>query len=116
MGFLAGFFCFVFSFFFLQLHLQHVEFPGLGVKLELQLPAYTIATATLDLSHICDLHHSSWQSQILNSLSEARDRTQIFTETYGKFLIHLVMMKTPQLGFTLAFQLFLRLFKIISFL
>jgi len=29
----------------------------------------------LDLSRICNLHHSSWQCQILNPLSEARDRT-----------------------------------------
>ena len=31
-----------------------------------------------DLSHICDLHHSSWQChQILNPLSKARDQTHI---------------------------------------
>ena len=35
-------------FFFLGLHLQHMEFPGLGVKLELQLPTYAIATAMPD--------------------------------------------------------------------
>ena len=52
-------------FFFLGLHLQHTEVPTLGVKLELQLPAYTTATATWDMSHVCDLHHSSWQHQIL---------------------------------------------------
>ena len=40
------------SFFFLQLYLQHVQVPRLGVESKLQLPAYTIATATLDLSHI----------------------------------------------------------------
>ena len=28
-----------------------------------------------DLSHACNLHHSSWQHQILNPLSEARDQT-----------------------------------------
>jgi len=28
------------------------------------------------LSHVCDLHHSSWQRRILNPLSEARDRTR----------------------------------------
>ena len=33
------------------------------------------ATATPDLSHICDLHHSSRQRRMLNPLSEARDRT-----------------------------------------
>ena len=37
-----------FFFSFLQLLLQHMEFPKLRVKLELQLPAYIIATATLD--------------------------------------------------------------------
>ena len=31
---------------------------GLGVELELCVPAYTTATATLDLSGICDLHQS----------------------------------------------------------
>ena len=36
---------------------------------------YAIAAATPDLSHICDLHHSSQQHWILNLLSEARDRT-----------------------------------------
>ena len=33
------------------------------------------ATATPDLSCVCDLHHSSWQCWILNPLSKARDRT-----------------------------------------
>ena len=37
-----------FFFFFLGLHLQHMEVPRLGVKLELQLPAYTTATAMQD--------------------------------------------------------------------
>ena len=50
-----------------------MEVPRLGVELELQLLAYTTATAMSDPSPICDLHHSSQQGQILNSLSEARD-------------------------------------------
>ena len=33
------------------------------------------ATATPDLSHVRDLHHSSEQCQILNPLSGARDST-----------------------------------------
>ena len=33
------------------------EAPSLGVKLELRLPAYATATATPDLSCVCDLHH-----------------------------------------------------------
>ena len=53
----------------------------LGVKYELQLPVYSKATATPDLSCICDLGHSLWQGQIPNSLSKARDQTQIFMET-----------------------------------
>ena len=36
-----------------------MEFPGLGVKLELQLLAYTTAIATQDLSWVCDLHARS---------------------------------------------------------
>ena len=63
----------IFSFFFLRLHLRHMEVPRLGVELELLLPAYTTATATWDLSHICNLHHSSQQHRILNPLSRARD-------------------------------------------
>ena len=49
--------------------------PRLGAKSELQLPAYTTAIATPDLSRTCDLHCSSGECQIINPLSEARDRT-----------------------------------------
>ena len=52
-----------------------MEVPRLRVELELQLPAYTTATATPDPSRVCELHHSSQQRQILNPLSEARDGT-----------------------------------------
>ena len=50
-----------------------MEVPGLGVELELQPAAHAIATATQDLSFVCDLHHSSGQCQIPNPLSGARD-------------------------------------------
>ena len=53
-----------------------MEVPRLGVELELQMLAYTTATATWDPSHVCDLYHSSQQCRILNPLSEARDQTQ----------------------------------------
>ena len=36
-----------------------------GVQSELQLLAYSTATATQDLSRVSDLHHSSQQRQIL---------------------------------------------------
>ena len=56
--------------------LRHTEVPRLGGQLQLQLLAYTTVIATRDLSHICNLHHSSQQRQILNPLSKARDRTR----------------------------------------
>ena len=57
-----------------------MEVSRLGVKLKLYLLAYTIATATQDPSHDCNLHHNSQQHQILNPLSEARDRTCILMD------------------------------------
>ena len=69
-------------FFFLMAAPVAYEVPRLGVELELlQLPAYTIATATSNPSHIRNLHRSLQQRQILNLLSEARDRTHILTDT-----------------------------------
>ena len=49
--------------FFLGPHLWHVEVPRLGVKAELQLPAYATAPAMQDLSYICDLHHNLMATQ-----------------------------------------------------
>ena len=58
---------------FLGLYLQLMEVPSLGAESELELLAYTTATATQVLRCICDLHHNSWQCQIPNPLSKARD-------------------------------------------
>ena len=49
--------------------------PRLGVKSELQLLAYTTDTATATATATWDPSRSLWQCQILNPLSEARDRT-----------------------------------------
>ena len=57
-----------------------MEIPGLGVELELQLPAYATATAPRNPSGTCDLSHSLWQCQILNPLSEARDQPPILMD------------------------------------
>ena len=46
-----------------------MEVPRLGVESELHPPAYTTTTAMPDWSHICNLHPSSQQGQILNPLS-----------------------------------------------
>ena len=58
-----------------------MEVPRLGVESELQLLAYTTATAMPDLIHVYELHHSSWQGRILNPLSEARDQTCVLMDT-----------------------------------
>ena len=70
---IQGFCLFIWG--FLGPHLGHMEVPRLGVQSELQLPAYTTATATAmpDPSYVCNLGHSSWQCQILNLLSKARN-------------------------------------------
>ena len=74
--------CLIFNPFFppfLGLHSQHMGVTRLGVELELYLLAYATATSTPNPSYVCNLHHSSWQHQILiNPLSEARDRTRNF--------------------------------------
>ena len=57
-----------------------MEVSGLGLKLELQLQAYITATATPDLSCICELHCSWQQLRILNPLSEAMDQTHILID------------------------------------
>ena len=81
----VSFFFFFFFLAFLGPHLWHMEVPGPGIQSELQLPAYTTATALPDLSHICDLHYSSWQHQTLNPLSEARIKP-----TTSRFLVGFV--------------------------
>ena len=76
-------FLFVCLFYFLGPHLWHMEVPKLGIESELQLPAYATGTAKWDPSCICDLYHSSWQCQILNPLSEARNWIHILKDTNG---------------------------------
>ena len=71
-----------------------MEVPRLGVESKLQLPAYTTATATPDLSSVWDLHHSSRQCQVLHPLSEARDGTHTFMDT-SQICFHCTTMGTP---------------------
>ena len=87
---------FVCLFVFLGPHPRHMEIPRLGVKSELQLSAYTTATAMQDPSHICHLHHSSQQCLILNPLSESKDWTCVLMDMSQ---IHFcwVMTGTPQI-------------------
>ena len=76
------------------MHPRHMEVPGLGVELELQLPAYTTATATLDPSCVFNLHHSSWQHRILNLLIEAGDLTRILMDI-SRVCSHCATMGIP---------------------
>ena len=69
--FLQYIFIFIFSFYGCTHGIWRI--PSQGVQSELQLPAYTKATEMQDRSHIYDLHHSSWERQILDPLSKARD-------------------------------------------
>ena len=73
---------FFFLFFFCLFRTAPLACGGcsIGVKWELQLVAYTTATAMQDPSRICNLHHSSWQHCILNPLSKARDWTCVFLD------------------------------------
>ena len=70
----------VLFFFFKGLHPHHMKVPRLGVKSELQLPAYATATAMWDPSCVCNLYHSSQQCWILNPLSDTRDPTHILMD------------------------------------
>ena len=58
-----------------------MEVPRLGVESELQLQAYTTATATPDPSRICNLCRSLWQPGTLNPLREKGDRARSLTDT-----------------------------------
>ena len=102
-------FCFfVFCFSFLELHLQYMEFPRLGVESELQLLAYTTATAMPDLSPIFDLRHSSQPSWLFNALSEARDQTPSSRILVG-FITVEPQQKFPDVMWLLKPEFFLKL-------
>ena len=64
---------FFFFFVFLCSHLQHMEVPRLGVRSELQLPAYVTTIATCDLSCVATYTTAHLNSQILNLLSGAME-------------------------------------------
>ena len=83
------------AFFFLGLHLWHMKVPRPGVKSELQLLAFTTATATWDLNGVGNLYHSSRQHRIPHPVSEARDQTCILMDT-SWIRFHYATMETPR--------------------
>ena len=83
-------------FFFFCLFRTAPVAPRLGVELELQPLACATATAMPDLSHICDLHHSSRQCWSLNPLREAMDWTRILMDT-SRICFHWVTTGSPNI-------------------
>ena len=65
---------FFFCFSFLRPHLWHMEVSRLGVKSELQLPAYATVTATLDLTETPLWPTLQFTAMLdLNPLSKGKD-------------------------------------------
>ena len=93
-------FSFFFLFFFvvvvvfLWLPLWHMEVPRLGIKLELQLPAYTTATATRSEPHLPPIPQLM-AIPILNPLSKNRDGTRILMDT-SQVCYQWATMETPE--------------------
>ena len=85
--------CFLFCFVSFVLH---AEVPRLGVKSELQLPAYTTATATQEPSCVCNLYYSLQQHRILNPVREARDQTRNLMVP-SQIHFRCTTMRTPKL-------------------
>ena len=93
-------------FFFLLFRAPPAAYGGsqTGVESELQLPAYATAAATSDLSRVCDLHHSSWQRQILNPLNEIGDRTLNLTVPSRIHFCCITMGTAPILTFGINYS------------
>ena len=70
--------CFFSSFLFYFFRAIPATYGGSQAKGQIGATAAGVATATAtqDLIYVCNLHHSSRQCQIPNSLSQVRDRTQ----------------------------------------
>ena len=81
-----------------------MEVPRLGLESELQLPVYTTATATQDLSHVCNLPHSSQQHWIPDPPIKTRDRTHILMVA-SQIYFCCATMGTPAITLFFSFTL-----------
>ena len=86
---------FIFYFYFWLFRATPAAHGGSQARGWIGTTAYTMATATWDLSCVCDLYHSSRQCQILNPMSEARDRTRNLMIP-NQIHFHCTMTGTPQ--------------------
>ena len=80
-----------------------MEVSRLGVESEMQMLAYTTATATSDPRCIY-LHHSSQQCKVLNPLNKARNWTHILMDT-SQAALCLATVGTPILSLFLCMML-----------
>ena len=106
-------FCFLFkNVFFLWPHPWHMDVLRLGVESELPLQASATGTATLDPSHIFDLHHSSWQCWVLNPLSHDRNCQfwmavlwipRYTDETVNKYILHPTFFPATPISVRMSF-------------
>ena len=78
------------------------KFSDQEFESEPQPLACTTATATPDLSCICNLHDRSRQCQIFNPLSKARDQNCVLMDS-SQNLFHRATTETPSIGFFRGF-------------
>ena len=85
-------------FFFLGPHLQHLEVPRLGMNWSYSCwPTHSHSNARS--KHIRDLHHSSPQCQILNTLSEAREQILLDPLSHDGSSTPLYLLLHPKTGY-----------------
>ena len=90
-------------FFILMPHLQHMEIPRLGVEQEPQLPAYSTAMETPDLSCVQPMPQL-WQCWILNPTEQGQRLNLHPHGHYVWLLTHRATMGTPYVCFLNGFS------------
>ena len=82
------------NFFFFLFLLRAILTAYGGFQSRSRIGACATTTAMPDPSHICDLHHSSWQRWILNPPSEAKDHICFIVDT-SQICFYWAMTGTP---------------------
>ena len=95
---ICGLFFFFFFLFLLRATLVAYGSSKARVWIRAMAPAYATETTTTDPSCVYDVHHSLWQHQILNPLSEARDKTRNLMDSCW-VCFHWATMGTPLWSF-----------------